>query len=122
MPRASAPTNVFALDAPASAVASPPPPDTAALTRFCRSQPKLLLTSGHNILDACRTGNPGATYNRLVTTLAGSARQDLAAAVRANAITRTQADTALRAQHAEINRMLLATHPLPSPPAAAGKS
>jgi predicted RNA-binding protein associated with RNAse of E/G family len=52
--------------------------------------------------------------------LIGSARQDLAAAVKAGAITGTQADAALQAQRTQIIAMLTSNRPLLKV-AAAGK-
>jgi predicted RNA-binding protein associated with RNAse of E/G family len=52
--------------------------------------------------------------------LVGTAAQDLAAAVHAGAITRTQADAALKAQRTRIIAMLTSNRPLLKA-AAAGK-
>jgi hypothetical protein len=111
-PRATAPANSLALDAPASARVDPPPPAGAALPQLCGRQPKLLLASGRTVLDVCQTKHPGLTEDALVNALVGSAQQDLAAAVKADAITPTQADAALRAQRAQIIAMLTSNRPL----------
>jgi hypothetical protein len=111
-PRATAPANAFPLDAPASAQVQPLPPAAGALPRLCGRQPKLLLASGQTVLDACHTKHPGLTKDALVNALIGTAAQDLAAAVRAGAITRTQADAALQAQRTQIIAMLTSNRPL----------
>jgi hypothetical protein len=111
-PRATAPADALALDAPPSAQVDPPPPANGALPRLCGRQPKQLLASGHTVLDACQTKHPRLTEDALVNALAGSAQQDLAAAVKAGAITRTQADAALLAQRTQIIAMLTASRPL----------
>jgi hypothetical protein len=80
----------------------------------------LLLASGPTLLDACHTKYPGLTKDALVNALIGTAAQDLAAAVRAGAITRTQADAALQAQRTQIIAMLTSNRPLVNA-AAAGK-
>jgi hypothetical protein len=111
-PRATAPADALALDAPPSAQVDPPPPAGAALPRLCGRQPKLLLASGQTVLDVCHTKHPGLTEDALVNALVGSAQQDLTAAVKAGAITRTQADGALQAQRAQIIAMLTTNRPL----------
>jgi imidazolonepropionase-like amidohydrolase len=94
----------------------------AFLTGLCRTQIKLLLAGGENLLDACRAGNGAVTYDALLTALIGAAAQDLAAAVSAHAITESQARAALEAQRTQIIALLMASHPLIKPPAAAGRS
>jgi hypothetical protein len=111
-PRATAPADAFPLDAPPSAQVDPPPPAAGALPRLCGRQPKLLLASGQTLLDACRTGHRGLTQDALQNALIGTAAQDLAAAVKAGAITRTQADAALQAQRTQIIQMLTGARPL----------
>jgi hypothetical protein len=119
-PRAAAPADAFPLGAPASAQVQPPPPAVGALPGLCRRQPKHLFASGQTVLKTCQTQHPGLTEQALVNALIGSARQDLAAAVKAGAITRTQADAALQAQRAQIVAMLTSNRPLVKA-AAAGK-
>lgn len=119
--RASAPTDAFALDAPASALVSPPPPDMAVLMGLCRSQIKLLLAGGEDLLAACRAGNAVVTRNELLAALVGTAPQDLAGAVAAHAITAEQAQAALQAQRTQIIALLSAPHPGLGSSAAAGK-
>jgi hypothetical protein len=111
-PRAKAPADAFALDAPPSAHVDPPPPAAGALPRLCGRQPKLLLVSGKPLLDTCKTHRPGLTEDALVNALIGTAAQDMAAAVKAGAITRAQADAALRAQRTRIIKMLTINRPL----------
>jgi hypothetical protein len=111
-PRTTAPADALALDAPPSARVDPPPPADAALPRLCGRQPKLLLASGQTVLNACQTKHPGLTEDALVNALVGSAQQDLTAAVKSGAITRTQADAALRVQRAQIIAMLTSKRPL----------
>jgi hypothetical protein len=110
--RATAPANAFPLDAPASAQVQPPPPAASALPRLCGRQPKLLFASGQTLLKTCQAQQPGLTEDALVNGLIGTAAQDLAAAVKAGAITRTQADAALHAQRTQIIAMLTSSRPL----------
>jgi hypothetical protein len=119
-PRATAPADAFPLDAPPSAQVQPPPPAIGALPRLCGDQPKLLLASGRPLLDACHRQHPGLTEDALVNALVGNAPQDLAAAVKAGAITRSQADAALGAQRTQVIAMLTSNRPLLKV-AAAGK-
>jgi hypothetical protein len=74
------------------------------------------------LLDACRAGNAAVRYDALLTALIGAAAQDLAAAVSAHAITESQARAALEAKRTQIIALLVASHPLIKPPAAAGES
>jgi hypothetical protein len=111
-PRSAAPANAFALAAPSSAQVQPPPPALGALPHLCGRQPKLLLTSGQSVLDACQIQKPGLTQDSLVNALIGRAPQDLTAAVAVGAISTAQANAALRAQRAQIIAMLTQPRPL----------
>jgi hypothetical protein len=111
-PRATAPGDAFPLDAPASAQVDPPPPAAGALPRLCGRQPKPLLASGETLLNACRVKHLQLTEDALLNALIGTAAQDLASAVKAGAITSSQADAALKAQRAQIVQMLTSPRPL----------
>jgi hypothetical protein len=111
-PRDSAPADAFALDAPASAQVQPPPPAMDDVASRCGSQLKQQLAAGQSLLDICRATNPALTENALINALIGSAPQDLAAAVAAQAITRGQADAALQAQRSQIVAMLTSRNPV----------
>jgi hypothetical protein len=110
--RSTAPTHAFMLDAPTSARVDPPPPAAGALPRLCGRQPKLLLASGQTVLNACQVKHAQLTEDALINALIGTAEQDLAAAVKAGAITRAQAAAALREQRAQIIAMLTSLRPL----------
>jgi hypothetical protein len=114
-PRDSAPADAFALDAPASAQVQPPPPAMDDVVPRCGSQLKQQLSAGQSLLDICRATNPALTENTLINALIGSAPQDLAAAVAAQAITRGQAEAALQAQRSQIVAMLTSTNPAAQP-------
>jgi hypothetical protein len=120
-PRDSAPADAFALDAPASAQVQPPPPAMADVAPRCGSQLKQQLATGQSLLDICRATNPALTENALINALIGSAPQDLATAVAAQAITRGQADAALRAQRSQIVAMLTSKNPVAKPTDSPGK-
>jgi hypothetical protein len=111
-PRDSAPADAFALDAPASAQVQPPRPAMADVAPRCGSQLKQQLAAGQSLLDICRATNPTLTEDALINALIGSAPQDLAAAVAAQAITRGQADAALQAQRSQIVAMLTSRNPV----------
>lgn len=120
-PRDAAPKDVFALSAPPSAQVQPPPPAMAALMQLCRSELKPLLSRGETLTDACRAANSGVSQDALMRALVGSARQDLAAAVAARAITPSQARAALQAQRTQIITTISAHRPSVHPIAAPAK-
>jgi hypothetical protein len=115
--RQAAPADAFALGAPPSAQVSPPPPALRALPALCGRQPKLLFASGQTVLSVCQTQHPGLTEDALVNALIGSAPRDLNAAVKAGAITTSQAHAALQAQRRQIMTMLMSPRPLVKAPA-----
>jgi hypothetical protein len=63
------------------------------------------------VLKICQTQHPALAEDTLVNALVGSAPQDLSAAVKAGAITKTQAEAALQAQRTEIIAMLTSNRP-----------